>query len=73
MNVRDEKNTIEFRLANGTINPEMWIENANLFGGMVAISEELARIQKNGIRNEEDNHIGNIIGDSLVGSGYTLS
>ena len=56
MNVRDESNTIEFRLANGTINPEMWIENANLFGGMVAVAEELSQIQKNGIRTEEDKH-----------------
>ena len=56
LNVNNEKNTIEFRLANGTLNPEMWIENANLFGGMVAISEDLAQIQKNGVRTEEDKH-----------------
>ena len=26
-------NTIEFRMPNGTINPDVWIENINLFGG----------------------------------------
>ena len=56
MNVNDTKNTIEFRLANGTINPEMWIENVNLFGGIVAVAEELAQIQKDGVRSEEDKH-----------------
>ena len=52
------KNTIEFRLANGTLDPDTWIENINLFGGIVAISQELAEIQEkveNGIEitNEE--------------------
>ena len=56
MNLGEKNNTIEFRLANGTINPEMWIKNANLFGGMVAVAEELAQIQKNGVRTEEDKH-----------------
>jgi len=56
MNINNNKNTVEFRLANGTINPKMWIENANLFGGMVAIAEELAQIQKNGVKSEEDKH-----------------
>lgn len=40
------KNTIEFRLANGTLDPDTWIENINLFGGIIAISQELAEIQK---------------------------
>lgn len=39
------KNTIEFRLSNGTINPETWIENINLFGGIVATAQELSVIQ----------------------------
>lgn len=56
MNLNNSKNTIEFRLANGSIEPEMWIENVNLFGGMVAVSEELAQIQKNGARTEEDKY-----------------
>ena len=38
-------NTIEFRLANGTIDADIWIENINLFGGIIRASEELAIIQ----------------------------
>lgn len=38
-------NTIEFRLANGTIDANTWIENATLFGGMVAVSQKLSDIQ----------------------------
>ena len=38
--------TIEFRLANGTIDEETWIENINLFGGIVRASEELALIEQ---------------------------
>lgn len=45
LNVNNGKNTIEFRLANGTINPDLWMDNINLFGGIIAISEELAKIQ----------------------------
>jgi len=56
MKVNTPDNTIEFRLANGTIDSDMWIENANLYGGMIAISEELAQIQKDGIRSEEDKY-----------------
>lgn len=36
--------TIEFRSPNGTIDPKTWIENINLFGGMVRAAEELAQI-----------------------------
>jgi len=45
LNVNNGKNTIEFRLANGTLNPEMWMDNINLFGGIVAVSEELTVTQ----------------------------
>lgn len=44
-NVNTEKNTIEFRTANGTIDPDIWIENVNLFGGIIRVSQELAEIQ----------------------------
>lgn len=44
-NVGKSKNTIEFRLPNGTIDADTWIENINLFGGIVRASEELAQIQ----------------------------
>ena len=39
------KNTIEFRLPNGTVNAETWIQNINLFGGLVRTAEELSKIQ----------------------------
>ena len=41
---RKEKNTIEFRLPNGTLDPTTWIENINLFGGLVRVSHELSKI-----------------------------
>ena len=44
-NVGENKNTIEFRLANGTIDAGTWIENINLFGGIVRAAEDLAIIQ----------------------------
>lgn len=51
-NVEDEYdkinniNTIEFRLPNGTIDADTWIENINLFGGLLSASQELSDIQK---------------------------
>lgn len=44
-NIGTSKNTIEFRMPNGTINPETWIENVNLFGGIIKAAQELAIIQ----------------------------
>lgn len=46
LNINNGKNTIEFRVANGTINPDIWIENVRLFGRIVQISEKLAQIEK---------------------------
>ncbi len=37
--------TIEFRVPNGTVNPNTWIENINLYGGLMRTSKELAIIQ----------------------------
>lgn len=53
----DYKKTIEFRLANGTIDPDTWIENINLFGGIVSASEKLKDIQDKPLaeRTEEEN------------------
>lgn len=45
-NIGTRKNTIEFRLPNGTIDADTWIENINLFGGIVKAAEELARIEE---------------------------
>ena len=41
--------TIEFRIPNGTVNADTWIENINLFGGLIKASEEFAKI-KNKLR-----------------------
>jgi len=40
-----EKNTLEFRGSNGTINANEWIENAVLYIGIVAFSQKLSDIQ----------------------------
>lgn len=45
-NLKTSKNTIEFRFPNGTLNPQLWIENINLLGGIVEIAQELAEIQE---------------------------
>lgn len=47
-------NTIEFRLSNGTIDANTWIENANLFGGLVAISQKISDIQHKNICEIDD-------------------
>ena len=46
----EEKNTIEFRLPNGTLDPTTWIENINFFGGLVRVSHELSKIM---LKSEE--------------------
>lgn len=38
--------TIEFRISNGTLSSETWLENIILFGGLVRASEELYIIQQ---------------------------
>lgn len=58
LNVNYEKNTIEFRVANGTLKPDTWIENINLFGGMIQVSQKIAEIMEkdiHSITNEEEN------------------
>ena len=53
MNINNSKNTIEFRLANGTLNPDTWIENIRLFGRTIEAAEELGQIaQKLGKKEE---------------------
>jgi len=48
------KNTIEIRLSNGTIEPEIWIENINLFCGLIKALEDLAKIQVKEEKNDEE-------------------
>lgn len=38
---RDTKNTIEFRIPNGTIESGVWIDNINLFGGLLYVSKKV--------------------------------
>lgn len=63
LNINNGKNTIEFRVANGTINPDTWIENARLFGRIVQISEKLAQIEKKNQSElaEEDKKLVNLM------------
>lgn len=55
-NIGKVKNTIEFRLANGTLDTDTWIENINLFGGIIKTAEELSQIQmkSEGMISEEE-------------------
>jgi hypothetical protein len=39
------KGTIEFRLSNGTVDAKTWIENINLYGGLIRASQEISLIQ----------------------------
>lgn len=48
------KETTEFRLANGTLDPDVWIENINLFAGIMAAAERLRRIKEKTIRTPEE-------------------
>lgn len=41
----NDKGHIEFRLPNGTLDADTWIENINLFGGIVKTAQDLAIIQ----------------------------
>lgn len=41
-----DKNTIEFRTPNGTLDPNTWIENVNLFAGIVKAAQDLYEIQE---------------------------
>lgn len=62
LNINNGKNTLEFRLANGSINPNTWIENTRLFGRIVEMSEKLAQIEKKneGELSEEDKKLINL-------------
>jgi hypothetical protein len=41
-------------LSNGTLNPKTWIDNINLYAGIVRVSEELAQIQKKPEQNRTE-------------------
>ena len=46
LNLGTSKNTIEFRMPNGTLDPDVWIDNIRLFGRLVQVSEELGKIDR---------------------------
>lgn len=54
LNINNVKNTIEFRLPNGTLNPDTWIENIRLFGRIIQLAQELAEIKRKPEKSEED-------------------
>ena len=53
LNVYTARNTIEFRLANGTLDGDTWVENIRLFGRTVEIAEDLGQIVGKLERGEE--------------------
>ena len=52
INIDNSKNTIEFRVSNGTLDGNTWIENIRLYGRTVEIAEKLGLILKK-LENEE--------------------
>ena len=52
----DGKGTIEFRPSNGTVDAKTWIENINLYGGLIRAAEEISLIQAKSLeeRTEEE-------------------
>lgn len=56
LNVNNIKNTIEFRFPNGTLAPNMWIDNINLLGSIMATAQELAEIQTRGDKTDEEKY-----------------
>lgn len=65
LKINNGRNTIEFRVPNGTINPNTWIENVKLFGRIVQMSEKLAQIEKKdeSEKSEEDKHLEKLMHD----------
>ena len=53
INVHTARNTIEFRLTNGTLDGDTWVENIRLFGRTVEIAEDLGQIVGKLERGEE--------------------
>lgn len=45
----EKSGTIEFRVPNGSLNPDVWIQNINLFGGLIKTAQDLSLLQEKGI------------------------
>ena len=52
-------------MANGSLNPDVWIENIKLFGRIVQVSEKLAQIKNKPIEelNKDDKNLMNLMDD----------
>ena len=48
------KETIECRIPNGTLDPDVWIENINLFGGIIASAQKVDELLNKKGRTPED-------------------
>ena len=53
----DNKDTIEFRIPNGTLDPNIWVENINLFGGIMYAAKKISNIQRKPINDINDDDI----------------
>ena len=67
------KNTIEFRLSNGTVDSRTWIENVNLYGGLIRAAQELAEIQAKNPMDRTQEEIEKIAIFDRLGTDTSLS
>ncbi len=56
------KGTIEFRLSNGTIEPDVWIQNINLYGNILVAAQKLSEIQEKCVKKRTE-HEKNFLND----------
>lgn len=49
------KDTIEFRMANGTLDPNVWVDNINLFGNLMCAAKMISQIKKKSVSEMNDN------------------
>ena len=67
------KNTIEFRLSNGTVDSRTWIENVNLYGGLVRAAQELVELQEKKLEDRTQEEIEKIAIFDRLGTDTSLS
>ena len=54
LNVDERLNTVEFRMANGTLDYDTWVDNVQLFGGIIKAAQNLAIAQSVNDNNRTD-------------------